>query len=66
VQPTSTATNGVYHFNLITFAQDGRGVLATRHDFQTDFNRQAAPGQIQTVDQPGNGCSIGQFECFTV
>jgi len=56
----------MYHFHLVTLAQGGGGVLAARHDIQIELNRHAASGQIQTVDQPGDGGAVRQFECFTV
>jgi hypothetical protein len=56
----------MHHFNLVTFAQRGGGVLAARHDIQIELNRHAASGQIQTANQPGDGFAVGQFECFTV
>jgi len=56
----------MHHFNPITFAQGGGGVLAARHYIQVELDRHTASSQIQTADQPGDGFILGQFECFTV
>lgn len=62
----STAADGVYHFETITFGQGGSRVLAARDDIEIALDRHAATGQLQTLDQVRNTGPIGQLKGFTV
>ncbi len=57
-----TATNRVHHFNPVTVAKRGGGMLAARHYIQVELDRYPTFSQIQTADQVGNGGAVGQLE----
>jgi hypothetical protein len=62
----SATTDGMHHFDPVTVAKRGAGVLAAWHDVQIELDRNAPASQVQTAEQVGDGLAIGQLECFTV
>lgn len=51
----SATTDGMHDLDLITFLQNGDGVLAARHDIDVQLDGQATADQPQILQQVSHG-----------
>jgi len=58
--------DGMHHLYLVALTQQGRGVLAAWDDILIEFDRQAAPGKLQTLQQIGHRLAIRELVALAV
>src|SRR5690554_6838164 len=61
-----TASDGVYHFHTITFAEGKCRVLTAGYDVFVHFHRHTFAGQCELLNQGGNGGSARELHGFAI
>lgn|SRR5690606_23515833 len=65
-RPTSATPDRMNNFDLVASRKLVLSVAAARHDDLIDFQRNAPPGQLELLEQIGDGTATGKNEGFSV